>query len=302
MRKVLLAVVILIVAIFIYKKSSSKPESSRSAVIDSTRPQVKAKLHAEPVEPSVIKEQEVVQAAMIDEPKVVTERDPKHNKPVLPFKMENGLMVVQGDIVVGVPTREDVPSTGLVEMPQLKLWPHGLVPFHIQPSVHNPERILQAVALFENTAVHLVPYSNEDEVLVFEQGPEACKSYVGKMGGKQPIWISDDCAPPDIAHEILHALGLVHEQNRTDRDKYVDVHFENIDERFKDNFEKLPSEYMKVSGLGEFDYQSLMMYPPWMFAKNGQSTMEPKSRDKLIQPGTRLSPTDVDRINRAYSH
>ncbi len=74
----------------------------------------------------------------------------------------------------------------------------------------------------------------------------------------------------------------------------------NIEEDQKHNFEKLPAEYMKVSGLADFDYQSLMLYPPWMFAKPGQVTMEPKSRDRLIAPSPRLSAGDLDRINRAY--
>ncbi len=31
-------------------------------------------------------------------------------------------------------------------------------------------------------------------------------------------------------HEILHTLGLDHEFNRVDRDKFVKIHFENIEE------------------------------------------------------------------------
>jgi hypothetical protein len=235
-----------------------------------------------------------------EEPEIVTDANAKHGKPVLHYRIEHGLMIVQGDQVAGAPTREDIPPNGLVRMDPVKLWPKGNLPYYIQPDVENPDRILQAVAMFDGTAVHLTPYHNEDDVLVFEQAEKDCLSYVGKMVGKQPIWISPECKPDDIAHEILHALGFVHEQNRADRDSYIAVNFDNIDERYLDNFAKLPRDFMRVSGLGPFDFQSLMMYPQWMFAKNGQSTMEPLQRDKLIAPSSSLSPGDIDRLNRAY--
>jgi hypothetical protein len=241
-----------------------------------------------------------VQPSQPEEPEIVTDPQQPHRKPVLHYKLHNGLMVVQGDVVVGVPTHPDVPDAGLVQINPLKLWPKGRVPYHIQPDVPNPERILAAIAMFDGTAIHITPYNGEDDALVFQVGDKDCLSYVGRMVGKQPVWISPDCQAPEIAHEILHALGFVHEQNRTDRDNYIVVHMENVDERYVDNFEKLPQQFMSVSGLGEFDFQSLMMYPPWMFAKNGQSTMEPIVKDKLIAPSQRLSPGDIERLNRAY--
>jgi hypothetical protein len=207
---------------------------------------------------------------------------------------------VQGDVVAGMPAAENPPETGLVRVPPIKLWKDGNVPYHIQPDVPDPDRIMQAIAMFDGTAVHLVPQSGEEDVLVFEVGVEECLSYVGKMGGKQPLWISGSCGPAEIAHEIMHALGFVHEQNRADRDANLQMHPENIDERYVENFEKLPAEFLRVSGTGPFDFQSVMIYPPWMFAKNGQSTMESKSGDQLIAPSTHLSPGDITRINAAY--
>lgn len=218
----------------------------------------------------------------------------------LPYVMEDGVAVVLGDVVIGAPTREDAPTTGTAEIPAIKLWTGRVIPFHIQPGVPQPERVREAIAMFDGTALRFVPYTNEVDALVFEASSGICKSYIGKIGGKQPVWLASDCGPMEIAHEILHAIGFIHEQNRADRDDFIDVHFENIEEQYKFNFEKLPAEFMKVSGLSKFDFESLMIYPVWMFARSGQSTMEPRAKDQQIRPGHTLSKVDVERILKAY--
>jgi len=230
------------------------------------------------------------------EPKLVTEK----TKMALRYKIHNGLFIVQGDVVAGAVIQgQNPPPDGLVEMEPVELWPR-VIPYHIQPDVVAPERVEAAIRMFDGTAVQFVKHGNEEYALVFEQGDKHCLSYIGKVVAKQQIWISPNCAPDDIAHEILHALGFVHEQNRSDRDNFLDVHPDNIEEEYVHNFEKLPQDFMKVSGLAEFDYQSLMMYPPTMFAKGGRNTMEPKNRDRIINPEKRLSRGDIDRLNRAY--
>lgn len=86
-----------------------------------------------------------------------------------------------------------------------------------------------------------------------------------------------------VLHEMLHNMGFWHEQNRADRDTYVDVIWENINPEFHGQFVKnqdlardLPNcivgrqaEYDNCDSglLGNtyglpYDYQSIMHYGP----------------------------------------
>ena len=64
-----------------------------------------------------------------------------------------------------------------------------------------------------------------------------------------------------IAHEIGHAIGLVHTMRRNDRNHYVTVRYDNMNEGSRPNFQTT-----KASGVPydlhctSYDYKSIMHY------------------------------------------
>lgn len=99
-------------------------------------------------------------------------------------------------------------------------------------------------------------------------------------------------------HELGHTLGLIHEQQRHDRDKYVTIYWDNIKKGSKSQFYKKT----KVIGAcyGEFDYNSIMIYWSTAFSKNGISHTILKKNGEEIPYNDKLSNRDKMAIKEIY--
>jgi len=101
----------------------------------------------------------------------------------------------------------------------------------------------------------------------------------------------------------MHTVGFYHEQNRSDRDNFLTIYWDNIDPLYKDEFRKMHPEDNKI--LTPFDYNSIMLYGPHSYSKDGTAiTMEPKfqgfTMDEVYdKPG--LTKMDAEAIQLLYN-
>ena len=116
-----------------------------------------------------------------------------------------------------------------------------------------------------------------------------CYSYVGRQGGNQGISLSSTCVTRGIVlHELGHAIGFYHEQNRPDRDDYVTIantyyHNNSI------NYRKLTEEEIDSLGVG-YDYNSIMHY-------DNIDALDPEI---ITGEAEELSPLDILQTNKLY--
>lgn len=139
-----------------------------------------------------------------------------------------------------------------------QIWADGIVNYKISSAFPKDddriENIKKAIEYFNHTVGKFINWRDDIpspvDYVVFEPSETECSSYVGKKGGKQSITIAKNATKGNVLHEMGHAIGLLHEHQRHDRDEHVFVENPN-------------SQNNKIEGSshGDYDYKSIMHYP-----------------------------------------
>jgi Astacin (Peptidase family M12A) len=209
-----------------------------------------------------------------------------------------GFGFYEGDILLGT-TKEvsgvDDPGALGIGIPGEEYrWPDGRVPYETEEIVR--PRVEAAIAHWmEKTPFEFVRRTNEEDYLSFARR-NGCWSKVGRHGGPQMVSLGLGCGVGAAIHEIGHALGLWHEQSRSDRDEYIEILWENIADDMEYNFDK---HVLDGTDLGEYDFRSIMHYPETAFSINGKPTIKPINGQSIGQRDG-LSPGDISAMKTMY--
>uniref|UniRef100_A0A8C2GLG5 Metalloendopeptidase n=1 Tax=Cyprinus carpio TaxID=7962 RepID=A0A8C2GLG5_CYPCA len=209
----------------------------------------------------------------------------------------------------GFPLREgDILSSGsrsaIICLGDSCRWPRSVdgfvyVPYIISPTYGEITIETGMLDISSATCVKFVPRTHEANFLNI-QSRTGCWSYLGMIGGSQTVSLqSPGCMWSGVAaHELMHALGFVHEQSRSDRDHHVSILWENIIDNQRHNFKKYETNNLNTA----YDYSSVMHYGRYAFSEDGGPTIIPKP-DPYIPIGQRdgPSPTDIHKINILYN-
>lgn len=235
----------------------------------------------------------------------------------------DSVYIIQGDILLSREQAEEfeLPETkGTVLNNGKYMWPDGIVYFcfaneGLSYRIESlkwtqTEKLYEAMNYYHRTTgIEFRPvtyayagrskYIVQPDYIEFIDG-DGNWSKLGRQGGRQQLCLSPTGASVGTAmHELGHAIGLLHEQCRRDRDNYININFSNIQSEKRHNFEK--TNDATIMGTF-FDFNSIMLYGSYnLFAIDlGKPTMTKKDGSTWVAQRSYLSAEDLNLISTKY--
>ncbi|XP_014094970.2 zinc metalloproteinase nas-13 [Bactrocera oleae] len=199
----------------------------------------------------------------------------------------------------------------------LQRWPSNLLYYTISTDYSKDEvdNVHAALLVFnESTCLKFREYDVRQDGMLkyinYKKSSDLCGTRVGfnplTPTGPHDVILNPYCLSERgvIQHETLHALGLYHEQSRSDRNKYVKIEYSNIPQKYWSQFIAYPEIYTNTYNV-LYDYESLMHYSEFAFSKDPtKPSMRARSGNSVTdrKMGQIVGPSegDLKKINIMY--
>ncbi|XP_067945150.1 zinc metalloproteinase nas-14-like [Watersipora subatra] len=193
------------------------------------------------------------------------------------------------------------------------LWPLGVVYYDIDARTADFQLLQMLAPAFEffkkYTCIRWrrrlpTNYAVQDYVIFSmpRAGTRLCNSEVGRQTGRQYIYLDAECVKSlaEVLHQMTHALGFYHMNNRLDRDKYITVFPQNAAPQNRKFFDKSPANVADSLGF-PYEHKSLMHFDGFKFATGSKPTIVSKVPGVLLGNKIALTVQDVTMINTLYA-
>ncbi|KAK9531247.1 hypothetical protein VZT92_010684 [Zoarces viviparus] len=177
------------------------------------------------------------------------------------------------------------------------LWVDAVVPYTISSELaHRKVDVLSACKMISDVScIRFRQHTTEYNYLNIQDG-KGCASFVGCLGGVQPLYFGPTCGVGNLCHELIHALGLHHEHSRMDRDRHITVQWQNIKAGKERSFKVKRGNTLNLP----YDHNSIMHYGPYFFSQGGGPTVLSKQSGVHMGQRTHLSDLDIQKLNKLY--
>ena len=139
--------------------------------------------------------------------------------------------------------------------------------------------------------------TNEANYITISSNGSDCNcgvALLGMNGSRGFVQLGLRATRSVITHEFGHTLGFIHEQNRSDRDQFVDILPQNIQSDALSQFNRVDNSVNP----GAYDFSSIMSYSSYTFSTGGP-VMLTKSGN-TIPYNSVLSAGDISGTNQLY--